>query len=356
MENDVRTSPTWGFRSNRLLVLAIALIVAGLGVWLTVDLASGHGTCRTHHSYRVYDGTHDGDGDGVGCETLPELPSHRSSSSSSSSSTTGTGYDRDNWSFNSSSARTALMCDSSEHVDHIVALKEAYDSGAARWTNSTKSQFGNDRQNLWCLDASVNLSKSDHDLADWSGGTCEQRKHIATVTRTVKLKYSLSTDAAEANAITAALAAQCTTSASTQTTPPPSTSTTTTQSSLPQQSPQDPPAVDQPGELFPAGRIVARRLEDGRTEFGYRVEGGQLVLPSRRFFPASAPVDRWLSSTPVEVDGEAIGRISARLHEDGRIEFSLIPTDRDRFLPRSRFFPVSSSGGWLRSTLIDLDG
>ncbi len=350
----MRSTPTWGVRSNRLLVLAIALIVAGLGVWLTVDLASGHGTCSTHHTYRVYDGTHDGDGDGVGCETLPEPPERRSSSSSSS--TTETGYNRDNWSFNSSSARAALMCDSSEHVDHIVALKEAYDSGAANWTNSRKSQFANDFSNLWCLDASVNLSKSDHDLADWSGGTCEQRKHIATVTSTVKSTYGLSTDTAEVNAITAALAAQCTTSASTQTTPTPATTPSTIQSSPPQQSPQDPPAVNQPGDPFPAGRIVARRLEDGRTEFGYRVEGGELVLPRGRFFPASARVGRWLSSTPVEVDGESIGRISARRHEDGRIEFSLLPTDADRFLPRGRFFPVQSSGGWLRSTLIDRDG
>ena len=250
------------------------------------------------------------------------------------------------------------MCDSSEHVDHIVALKEAYDSGAANWTNSRKSQFANDFSNLWCLDASVNLSKSDHDLAEWSGGACDQRKHIATVTRTVKSNYGLSTDGAEANANTAALAAQCATSASTQTTPAPATTppTTSTQSSPPQQSPQGPPAVDQPGDPFPAGRIVARRLEDGRTEFGYRLEGGELVLPSKRFFPTSTQVGQWLNSTPVEVDGVSIGRISARRHEDGRIEFSLIPTDADRFLPISRFFPVRSSGGWLRSTLIDLDG
>ena len=96
------------------------------------------------------------------------------------------GYDRDNWSFNSSGARARLGCSSSEHVDHIVALKEAYDSGAAAWSSTRKAGFANDPANLWCLDASVNRSKLDGDLAEWAGGSCAQRKHIATVTQQVK--------------------------------------------------------------------------------------------------------------------------------------------------------------------------
>ena len=99
---------------------------------------------------------------------------------------------------------------SSEHVDHIVALKEAYDSGAAAWSSTRKAEFANDPANLWCLAASVNLSKSDGDLAEWAGGSCAQRKRIATVTQQVKRAYGLSTDGAEQRAITVALAAQCT--------------------------------------------------------------------------------------------------------------------------------------------------
>ena len=356
----MRKSRTLGISFSRLLVSAIAFVAAGLGVWLATDLVSGHGTCSSHHEYRVYDGTHDGDGDGVGCETLPEPPGGPPSSSSSTSSANNGRYDRDNWSFNSSSARATLMCDSTEHVDHIVALKEAYDSGAANWTNARKRQFANDLTNLWCLNASVNISKSDHDLAEWSGGTCDQRRHIATVTVRVKSTYDLSTDPAEASAISSALAASCTASTPTQTTPTPqssSTSSTSATSESPAQpTPEESAAIEEPGNPFPAGRIVARRVERGRTEFGYRVEGGHIVLPRGRFFPASAQVGRWLNSTPVEVDGQSIGKISARLLEDGRIEFSFLPTDRERFLPRSRFFPVKSSGQWLSSTLIDLDG
>ena len=101
------------------------------------------------------------------------------------------------------------------------------------------------------------------------------------------------------------------------------------------------------------GRIVAQRLADGRTEFGWQPTGGARVLPSARYFPADAEVDRWLNSSPVEVGGEAIGRISARLHDDGRIEFAFTPTDGERIEPPARYFPVDARvGRWLRSTEI----
>ena len=101
------------------------------------------------------------------------------------------------------------------------------------------------------------------------------------------------------------------------------------------------------------GRIVARRLDDGRTEFGWQPAGAARILPRARYFPADARVDRWLNSSPVEVEGEAIGRINARLHADGRIEFGFTPTDGERIEPRARYFPVDARvGRWLRSTEI----
>ena len=101
------------------------------------------------------------------------------------------------------------------------------------------------------------------------------------------------------------------------------------------------------------GRIVARRLDDGRTEFGWQPNGGERILPRLRYFPTDAPVDRWLNSSPVEVDDEEIGRINARQSEDGRIEFAFTPTDGERILPPSRYFPTDAQvGRWLRSTEI----
>ena len=102
-----------------------------------------------------------------------------------------------------------------------------------------------------------------------------------------------------------------------------------------------------------SGRIVARRLDDGRTEFGWQPVGGERVLPRARYFPAEVGHQRWLNSSPVEVGGAEIGRINARLREDGRIEFAFTPTDGEQILPPSRYFPAEVRvGRWLRSTEI----
>ena len=110
---------------------------------------------------------------------------------------------------------------------------------------------------------------------------------------------------------------------------------------------------DWPPYFEQTGRIVARRLADGRTEFGWQPTGGARVLPSARHFPADAEVDHWQSSDPVEVDGAEIGRIDARLNADGRIEFAFTPTDGERILTDARYFPAAPRPNrWLRSTEI----
>ena len=101
------------------------------------------------------------------------------------------------------------------------------------------------------------------------------------------------------------------------------------------------------------GHIVARRLDDGRTEFGWQTAGGKRVLPTKRYFPANVDHGRWLRSSSVEVDGKTIGRINARLADDGRIEFAFTPTGGERILPSLRYFPTDALvGRWLRSTEI----
>ncbi len=108
----------------------------------------------------------------------------------------------------------------------------------------------------------------------------------------------------------------------------------------------------------PAGRIVARRLSDGRTELGYQPQGQDRILPAQRFFPAHAPLGRWIDSSDVLVPGvsvygdaitEVIGRISARLLADGRIELAFTDNFGERMRPARRYFPASSDGQWLRS-------
>ena len=119
--------------------------------------------------------------------------------------------------------------------------------------------------------------------------------------------------------------------------------------------PAAPGSLDAAGGAALEGRILARRLGSGAVEFGFQPEGGELILPDRRFFPASARVDRWLLSSDVVSAGDVLGRITARLLADGRIEFGFTPAEGERILPRVRFFPATAAvGRWLRSSIVDV--
>ena len=117
----------------------------------------------------------------------------------------------------------------------------------------------------------------------------------------------------------------------------------------------DLPSVQAQSDDEQAGRIVARRLDDGRTEFGWQPTGGERVLPHLRYFPAGVEHNRWLNSSPIEVDGVEIGRINVRLADDGRLEFAFTPPDGERIEPQARYFPAGARvGRWLRSTKITI--
>lgn len=105
-----------------------------------------------------------------------------------------------------------------------------------------------------------------------------------------------------------------------------------------------------------AGRIVVRRLANGRTEFGWQPKDAtERILPRSRTLGTTAEVGRWLRSSPVEVAGVAIGRIDVRLLADGRVEFGFTTTDGERILPRVRWLPADPPiDRWLRSSEIEL--
>ena len=103
-----------------------------------------------------------------------------------------------------------------------------------------------------------------------------------------------------------------------------------------------------------SGRIVARRLDDGRTEFRWLPANSRTpVPPHARYFPPDARVNHWLFSSPIEVDDVEIGRIAARLLEDDRIEFAFVPTGGEQIPPTKRYFPADPGhDGWLYSSEI----
>ena len=149
---------------------------------------------------------------------------------------------------------------------------------------------------MWCLDAALNLSKSDHDLAEWSGGSCQQRQEIARVTVIIKARYSLTIDPAERAAINVAQAAQCATGGGSANTQATTTST----------SPQRAPEAQADAEVTLEVRVAAQRLDDGRIEFAiqYRLPDGtwsERILPSARKMSASGRTGSWLVSSPVTI-------------------------------------------------------
>jgi len=54
-------------------------------------------------------------------------------------------------------------------VDHVVAAKEAWESGAWAWPAQRRKAFGADRANPAATLACANRSKADGDTAEWSG-------------------------------------------------------------------------------------------------------------------------------------------------------------------------------------------
>jgi Protein of unknown function (DUF1524) len=52
-------------------------------------------------------------------------------------------------------------------IDHVVALGDAWQKGAQRWSRERRVAFANDPLNLLAVDASVNRQKGDSDAASW---------------------------------------------------------------------------------------------------------------------------------------------------------------------------------------------
>ena len=107
-----------------------------------------------------------------------------------------------------------------------------------------------------------------------------------------------------------------------------------------------------------AVRIIARRADDGRIEFGMRGPDGADILPPARFFPNGGPGhSRWLRSTVIDFGDGFEGRLIARYVEaDGRTEFGFRVVGHDEIFPQARFFPAEgpNHNRWLRSSEIEI--
>lgn len=125
--------------------------------------------------------------------------------------------------------RKTVRTESGLHIDHVVALAEAWDSGAHSWTNKKREQFANWMPNLVAVSISSNSSKSDRDAAEWQPASAS-RCVFAELTVNTKYYWGLSVDSAEKSALQRMLAG-CTAGSTVippggtppPTTPPPTT-------------------------------------------------------------------------------------------------------------------------------------
>lgn len=91
------------------------------------------------------------------------------------------------------------------HVDHLVALAEAWESGIE---HEHLDAFGGDPDNLWLMTADLNVEKSDQDIAEWLPPEDDVVCIYFDRWVEVKVSYELSIDRAEFDSL-AALSSEC---------------------------------------------------------------------------------------------------------------------------------------------------
>lgn len=84
-------------------------------------------------------------------------------------------------------------------IEHLVAIKEAHDSGLCAADPQTKIDFANDLENIVLASSEVNRAKSHYDTAGWLPDN--QRCWFAAQVVRVKAKYKLSIDEEEKTAL-----------------------------------------------------------------------------------------------------------------------------------------------------------
>jgi hypothetical protein len=95
---------------------------------------------------------------------------------------------------------------SAVQIDHVVALSNAWQTGAQNLDKSTRNQLANDDLNLLATDGPANQQKSDHDASEWLPPNRDFHCEYVARQIAVKVKYLLWVTAAEHDALQSVLA------------------------------------------------------------------------------------------------------------------------------------------------------
>jgi hypothetical protein len=91
-------------------------------------------------------------------------------------------------------------------IDHVVALSDAWQKGAAQWDATRRRAFANDPLNLLAVDGPANSQKGDGDAATWLPPRRAYRCRYVARQVAVKAKWKLAVTTAEHDAIARVLA------------------------------------------------------------------------------------------------------------------------------------------------------
>lgn len=91
------------------------------------------------------------------------------------------------------------------HIDHVVALSDAWQKGAQQLTPERRRDLANDPRNLLAVDGPANTAKSDSDAASWLPPNASYRCTMVAKQIEVKSLYDLWVTQAERDAMTAVL-------------------------------------------------------------------------------------------------------------------------------------------------------
>ena len=94
-------------------------------------------------------------------------------------------------------------------IDHIVALSDAWQTGAQQLDEMTRRNFANDPLNLQATQGWVNHQKADSDAASWLPSNTAYRCTFVSRIVDVKANYGLWVTQAEHDAITGVLSSDC---------------------------------------------------------------------------------------------------------------------------------------------------
>ncbi|MCH9275382.1 HNH endonuclease family protein [Bifidobacterium amazonense] len=96
---------------------------------------------------------------------------------------------------------------SAVQIDHVVALENAWQSGARDWDAATRMRFGNDPANLLAVDGPANQDKGSASAAYWLPTNADYRCEYVARQIGVKTAYGLTVTTAERRAMQAVLRA-----------------------------------------------------------------------------------------------------------------------------------------------------